>query len=1021
MNKQQKKIAKKLPVKRNNKHGDKPLKDSDLPVNEEEYEEVDEEVDEPTPIPEGLSTKNNVKERYQKHADLGNIKNISDSHVELINAYENHDYKKAAKIVKDEFGNDQPKWIKNIYDYLKRQRGETDKKPVTKKGTKKVKVPKKKPEDLSVKELETPETKPVIDPEKHAEFGEDLQASQLPQELKNSLWDKVTIMQDLVDNGEQDKQRYVDMCEEIRFILKLKPEEQKYTKTVDRLNELLDKMLALPRDKLEEYKKLQEEMAKEREKLKMHHTQTIKLKTNNLDKLDDSKYKYIDGKIKKDPDYMKKAKLFDENINLIEQADHLLRHINPKLNRDNSTNYWNLNNVISDLNMIQNNDFKGDSLEMIKKRFESLRKQMNILSNDPYTNMQSAILETLSEIVEKGEPTEDYYISKLKYNIENYYKEKIDRVDAQNSKFIKMDKMVKKAPWLKKYVDEVKSGIHNEAEEKKAAGLRRNKYEKRFKKSMSPTLSDYDEKRLRNSVLSKDPNLVDLNMANSEKKYLENEIKYKLDENLEAWKNDEKIIEKEIEKLDKEKPKGYEKDIEDKRKYLASIKDIIARNPERVAKTKSMLEETEAKIKELEKAVNDNLDKSMIKLRKQAIKKYRKEGFQPDYTPNKGEEKTVDRIVYELWLEYQKPKYDEGYEVLDDDFKEIMRKYSLDPYKYDEKFREGYVPEKPVEKPVEKPPVKKPVKKPVSRASSTERRRKADEEARRRVEEESKRKEEEKRIAAEEKKRKDEEDERRREEEVEKLKQELAEERIKYANNTGEEFERAIDAGEFNDLDYKQKCVLVRKIFGKFFDKSIHNTAFRNITKGESLTNFFNNAFAEKIGVRIKYINHSALHKTGEKLVPIDFVSEATSKKEKEKKSKSVVPVKKLPEKTDSKTLLKGPSVGNAKTFFSYDIHEIFKIIEKMLGLKLSEHGRLSIEALIFSATDSIINQHGSANKATNYDDIVDAVEKYINQHSKSDVQFHFMGQRRQQFITILKQEVRAKIDGRISALKNFV
>ncbi len=461
MNKQQKKIAKKLPTKRNNKHG---LED-ELADAEMDYKDAERKKQEAIKFRDELIEIKNDEvslARWQKaiRKDRGLCKGIDDE----INAYdseiqsfesEKEKHMKRIEELRKKLADKQAEevdepaqphisrsWDEFLKDYEKElpasfptgsggegyeewltilryyQSGATDKKrlnnytkktdakapttlnkivekliernkankkdPTKEKKVKKVKVSKKKAEELTVKDLETPETKPVIDPDEHIKFSEDLQASQLPQELKNSLWDKVSIMQRLVDQGKRDVQQYVDICEEIRFILKLKPEEQKYTETVDRLNELLDKWLALPNDKQNEYKKIQEEMAKEREKLKMHHTQTMPVKD-----VDEEKKKLI---------YM-----INSDINLLKNTK-----LDPK--RDRDVAYKNrikfLINSYEKLlkeNGDDPNNIDADQLEKIFGNFDAALEEINAAQEEKkLLNTFKIHLRSLQAKIDKG-------------------------------------------------------------------------------------------------------------------------------------------------------------------------------------------------------------------------------------------------------------------------------------------------------------------------------------------------------------------------------------------------------------------------------------------------------------------------------------------------------------------------------------------------------------------------------------------------------------------------------------------
>ena len=131
-------------------------------------------------------------------------------------------------------------------------------------------------------------------------------------------------------------------------------------------------------------------------------------------------------------------------------------------------------------------------------------------------------------------------------------------------------------------------------------------------------------------------------------------------------------------------------------------------------------------------------------------------------------------------------------------------------------------------------------------------------------------------------------------------------------------------------------------------------------------------------------------------------------------------------------TVFKAPKTANAKTFFDYDIHDIFRIIEGELGVELTEPLRLELEALIHVAVNEQINRHGLSVRhgESSIEKIIEDIEDYINIRNKSSERFAFTGQRRQQLISILKRAAKlndkhgqksSRMMDRISALRNFL
>lgn len=135
-------------------------------------------------------------------------------------------------------------------------------------------------------------------------------------------------------------------------------------------------------------------------------------------------------------------------------------------------------------------------------------------------------------------------------------------------------------------------------------------------------------------------------------------------------------------------------------------------------------------------------------------------------------------------------------------------------------------------------------------------------------------------------------------------------------------------------------------------------------------------------------------------------------------------------------SVFKAPKTANAKTFFTYDIHDIFRIIEGELEITLSEPIRLELEALIHVSVNEQINSHGCENGLIvrhgkePIEKVISDIEDYINIRNKGSNRFEFTGQRRQQLVSILKRALKSngkhgknslEIMDRISALRNFV
>ena len=73
----------------------------------------------------------------------------------------------------------------------------------------------------------------------------------------------------------------------------------------------------------------------------------------------------------------------------------------------------------------------------------------------------------------------------------------------------------------------------------------------------------------------------------------------------------------------------------------------------------------------------------------------------------------------------------------------------------------------------------------------------------------------------------------------------------------------------------------------------------------------------------------------------------------------------------------------NSKDFFSYDIHEIYHIIEKGLKIKLSNEVKTDIESLIRMETSNLINHLNISHGSSNIQNIIVEIEKYISSRMK--------------------------------------
>ena len=74
----------------------------------------------------------------------------------------------------------------------------------------------------------------------------------------------------------------------------------------------------------------------------------------------------------------------------------------------------------------------------------------------------------------------------------------------------------------------------------------------------------------------------------------------------------------------------------------------------------------------------------------------------------------------------------------------------------------------------------------------------------------------------------------------------------------------------------------------------------------------------------------------------------------------------------------------NSKTFFSYDIHEIFNIIEKGLNNKLSTDAKNDIESIVKMETSNIINHANISHGASKIQNIIVEIERYLSSRMRN-------------------------------------
>lgn len=103
----------------------------------------------------------------------------------------------------------------------------------------------------------------------------------------------------------------------------------------------------------------------------------------------------------------------------------------------------------------------------------------------------------------------------------------------------------------------------------------------------------------------------------------------------------------------------------------------------------------------------------------------------------------------------------------------------------------------------------------------------------------------------------------------------------------------------------------------------------------------------------------------------------------------------------------------NAKTFFSYDIHEIYHIIEKGLEIKLSTEAKNDIESIVRMETSNLINHLNISHGSSDIQNIIEQIEKYISSRMKDKSKsFKFTESNRYKLKEILKRFLNTRNNG---------
>lgn len=103
----------------------------------------------------------------------------------------------------------------------------------------------------------------------------------------------------------------------------------------------------------------------------------------------------------------------------------------------------------------------------------------------------------------------------------------------------------------------------------------------------------------------------------------------------------------------------------------------------------------------------------------------------------------------------------------------------------------------------------------------------------------------------------------------------------------------------------------------------------------------------------------------------------------------------------------------NSKTFFSYDIHEIYRIIEKGLKIKLSTEAKNDIESIVRTETSNLINHLNISHGSSDIQNVIEKIEKYISSRMKDKSKpFKFTESNRYKLKELLKRFLNTRNNG---------
>ena len=104
----------------------------------------------------------------------------------------------------------------------------------------------------------------------------------------------------------------------------------------------------------------------------------------------------------------------------------------------------------------------------------------------------------------------------------------------------------------------------------------------------------------------------------------------------------------------------------------------------------------------------------------------------------------------------------------------------------------------------------------------------------------------------------------------------------------------------------------------------------------------------------------------------------------------------------------------NSREFFSYDIHEIFHIVERGLETKLNKDAKNDIESIIRTETSNMINHLNITHGTSKVQSIIEQIENYISSRMKNKTKkFKFTESNRYKLKELLSRFLNTRNNGK--------